>query len=134
MAIYKILSFNETTGQLTIEFAQGMSPLAVDVPIKDGLYITGEELDAYVQGFIPTWHLERLSQINQGVANAAELQALAGQTNSVELPTVLTPEQQQAKENEAMWVEINFEKNVAKTLVKFGVLDSDPTIIPVSEQ
>ena len=134
MAIYKILSFNETTGQLTIEFAQGMSPLSVDVPIKDGLYITGEELDVYVQGFIPTWHIERQAQINQGVANAQELKVLAEQTNPVELPTVLTPEQQQTEENQKMWAEVQFQKNVAKALVKFGVLTSDPTIIPVSEQ
>ena len=134
MAAYKILSFDENAGQLTIEFAQGVSALTIDVPIKNGLYITGEELDTYIQGFIPTWHLERLAHINQGVTNASELKALVQQTTAVELPTVLTPEQQQAQENQAMWAELKFEKDVAKVLVKFGVLASDPTAIPVSEQ
>jgi hypothetical protein len=134
MAAYKILSFIESSGQLEIDFAQGLSPLCIDIPIKDGLYITGEELDTYIQGFIPTWHLERQAQINQGVANVAELQALAEQPTTVELPTVLTPEQQQIQENKAMWLQLKFEKDVAKALVKFGVLTSDPTIIPVSEQ
>jgi hypothetical protein len=47
---------------------------------------------------------------------------------------VLTPEQQQLKENQRMWVELEFERKIAKLLLKFGVLTSDPTVIPVSEQ
>jgi hypothetical protein len=134
MAVYKILSFDESSGQLLIEFAQGAAPLSIDVPIKDGLYIIGEELDSHIQGFIPTWHLERLANINQGVANVSELKALAEQTAAVELPTVLTPEQQQEQENQAMWEQVQFERKVVAALIKFGVLTSDPTAIPVSEQ
>jgi uncharacterized membrane protein YfbV (UPF0208 family) len=134
MAAYKVLDFNESSGQLTIEFAQGTAPISVDVPIKDGLYVTGEELDTYIQGFIPTWYIERQAQINQGVANAQELKALAEQTTSVAIPTVLTAEQQQALDNKKMWEAVDFERDVAKVLIKFGVLTSDPTIIPVSEQ
>jgi len=130
MAAYKVTNFDETTGQLIVEFAQGMAPLSVDVPIKNGLYITGEELNTYVQGFIPTWHLERQAQINQGVANAGDLKALVDQTADVEVPSVLTEEQ---KANLEMWSDLAFEQNVAKVLVKFGVLESDPTVIPVSE-
>jgi len=130
MATYKVTNFDETTGQLIVEFAQGMAPLSVDVPIKDGLYITGEELDTYVQGFIPTWHLERQTQINAGVANADALKALVEQTADVEVPTVLTEEQ---KTNLKMWSDLAFEKDVAKVLVKFGVLESDPTAISVNE-
>jgi hypothetical protein len=133
MSAYKVLSFNENTGQLIIEFAQGLAPLSVDVPIENGLYITGEELDTYVKGFIPTWHLERQSQINSGVANANTLKALVEQTAAVEVPTTLTPEQQQAEANAKMWAELEFEKSVAKALVKFGVLEADPTVIPVQQ-
>lgn len=134
MAAYKVLEFNKNSGQLIIEFAVGMSPLAVDVPIKDGLFITGEELDEYIQGFIPTWHLERLSQLNAGVPNSNVLEQLFDSQAEVALPTVLTPEQEQAKENANMWAQLRFEKDVAKALVKFGVLAVDPTVIPVSEQ
>lgn len=131
MSAYKVLNFNENTGQLIIEFAQGLAPLSVDVPIENGLYITGEALDSYVKGFIPTWHLERQAQINAGIANANQLKSLVEQTAAVQVPTALTPEQEQAEANAKMWAELEFEKSVAKVLVKFGVLESDPTTIPV---
>jgi hypothetical protein len=54
---------------------------------------------------------------------------------SVEEPVVLTDEEQaQALENANMWAAVKFEQDVAKALVKFGVLESDPTVIPVSSQ
>jgi hypothetical protein len=134
MATYKVLQFNESTGQLTIEFAVGMAPLSVDVPIENGAYITGAALDTYIKGFIPTWHFERVTQINAGVSNSAELKALVSEPQEVDLPTVLTPEQQQQQENLVMWEQVEFERKIAAALMKFGVLDADPTSIPVSEQ
>lgn len=133
MSTYKVLEFNENTGQLVIQFAQGLAPLSIDAPIENGLYITGEALDNYVKGFIPTWHLERQAQISAGVANVEEIKALVEQTAGVEVPTTLTPEQQQAEANAKMWAELQFEQNVAKVLVKFGVLASDPTAIPTQQ-
>jgi hypothetical protein len=133
MKAYKVTEFNEATGQLVVDFAKGMQPLVIDVPIKDGSYITGEELNSYVQGFIPTWHLERQTQINAGVSNVEVLKALVEQTAAVEIPTALTVEQTQEQANQKMWAELQFEKDVTKVLVKFGVLESDPTLIPVNE-
>ena len=130
---YKILNFNEATGQLTIDFAVGMSPLIVDVPIENGLYITGASLDEYIKGFIPTWHLERVAQINAGVPNSSELKALESTPQEAQLPTVLTEAQQRQKENDAMWAQVKFEQNVAKALIKFGVLAEDPTVIPIDQ-
>lgn len=122
MSTYKVLSFDGNTGQLIIEFAEGFSPLSIDVPIENGLYITGEALDTYIKGFIPTWHLERQAQIKAGVPNEAEIASLAPTTPTAE--TTLN-------QNDAMWAELQFEKSIAKVLVKFGVLESDPTVIPV---
>jgi hypothetical protein len=130
MSTYKVIDFNEATGQIFIDFAEGMTPLIVDVPIKDGLYITGAELDQYIKGFIPTWHLERHAQITAGVANVQELKNLVVQTVDTELPAFV----QQSVENAAMLAEEQFEQHVAKVLVKFGVLESDPTAIPVNSQ
>lgn len=131
MSNYKIISFNETTGQLTIEYAVGMSPIAVDVPIVNGLYITGAELDSYIQGFIPFEYLDRQSKLNAGIANANEIKVLVQNPTPVELPSVLTPEQEQAIANQAMWEKVAFEKKVADALVKFGVLQENPVTIPV---
>jgi hypothetical protein len=128
MSTYKILNFIENTGQLTVEFAENMAPLSIDVPLKDGLYITGEELDTYIKGFIPTWHIERQSQISQGVANSDVLKSLV--ESSATSASTLTEQQE---ENINMWAELQFEKNIAKVLIKFGVLDSDPTAIPTQE-
>ena len=133
MAAYKVLEFNKNSGQLVIEFAVGMAPISIDVPIKDGLFIVGSELEEYVQGFIPTWHLERVAQLNIGIPNSANLEQLAETQPEIELPTVLTPEQEQVVENAAMWQQVEFEKKVAAALIKFGVLTSDPTVIPVQE-
>jgi hypothetical protein len=131
MAAYKVLEFNKNSGQLVIEFAVGMAPISIDVPIKDGLFIVGLELEEYVQGFIPTWHLERATQLNTGIPNSADLEQLAETQPEIELPTVLTPEQEQAAKNAAMREQVQFERKVAAALVKFGVLTSDPTDIPV---
>jgi hypothetical protein len=134
MATYKVINFDENTGQLVIDFALGMAPITVDVPIKDGLYITGQELNSYVEGFIPTWHIERQTQVNSGVANAAELKKLVQETATIEIPTVLTVDQIQEQATQKMWAELEFERNVAKALIKFGVLTSNPTEISVNTQ
>ena len=133
MSIYKITDFNEASGQLTVEFAVGMAPLTIDVPINDGLYLSGDALHEYILGFIPTWHIERMAQINAGVANKEELKALV-ESAPVELPTVLTEEQELLQKNAEMWKALKFEQDVAKVLIKFGLLASDPTQIPVSQQ
>ena len=43
-----------------------------------------------------------------------------------------TPAAAQAINNTAMWAQVQQEKAIAAALVKFGVLATDPTIIPVS--
>lgn len=134
MSIYKVLDFNEARGQLTIQVAEELAPIAIDVPLKDGLYIVGEELDAYIKGFIPVEFIDRQLQINSGVANSLELKALVPTTENVVVPTLSTQEQIQAEANMEMWKSLHFEQDVAKVLVKFGVLTEDPTTIPVSEQ
>ena len=129
MSQYKVVNFDEKIGQLIVEFAAEIAPLAIDVPIKDGLYIVGDELDAYIQGFIPTWHIERQTIIGLGVQNKDVLKGLVEQTADVDVSENLTPEQLQAQENQKMWIELEFEKRVAKALVKFGIIESDPTAI-----
>lgn len=131
MADYKVVGFKQDSGQLIIEFAVGMPPLSIDVPIKDGAFITGEELEAYIQGFIPTWHLERIEQLKAGVSNAETLQNLVEETAAVEVPDV---SQVGVQQNADMWEDVYFQQKLAKALIALGVLDSDPTVIPVSEQ
>jgi len=128
---YKIVGFNETSGSLLVKFAENMQAFGIDVPLNaEGLYITGQELEQYIEGFAPTDFINRNSQIAAGIANVADIRALVvedTQQTEDNLPIVLTPEE---VANQQMWQDLQFKKNVAKVLVEFGVLTTDPTEIP----
>lgn len=126
MRPYKVLSFDEAVGQITVS-VDGFNPMAIDLPLIDGAYPVGTELDTYVMGFFPSYVLDRKAQIAQGVANAAEIAALVEVFDSSEPPTV------EQIANQEMWVQVEFERRVAAVLVKFGVLQSDPTTIGVTQ-
>lgn len=133
MTSYKIVKFNEASGQVEVEYGQNGQRFTVDVPIKDGLYIVGQELADYVAGMAPVWHIERAAQIKTGIANASEIAALVQEPTPV-AETPLTEAQIKERANLEMWATYEFEKKVAATLIKFGLLESDPTQIPVSVQ
>lgn len=111
---YVIKHFIEESGQLVVKFDEAVSPFSIDVPLtQDGLYIAGEELDAYIKGFEPTDYINRGKKIAAGVANSAALKALETEP----LPTVQA--QVQSLE-EAKAAEV--EKFVKAALIKLGVL------------
>lgn len=91
MATYSIIGFNKDMGQLLVRFHPDMSPVAVDVPIENGQYITGSALDAYIQGFIPVWHIERLETIKSGISNEASIEALVTPEPAPESTGTVTP-------------------------------------------
>jgi len=124
---YIIRNFDRTNGQITVEYA-GKWTYAIDLPVKDNAFPIGEELELIIQSMAPTWLLEREQSLSVEVVNTNAIQALVQP-----LPEPVTVETEESK-NAAMWVDLIFEQNVAKSLVKFGVLQSDPTTIPVSEQ
>jgi hypothetical protein len=73
---YKIVEFNEATGQVTIQ-VEGFPLFSVDLPIDENKKLpVGEELKAYLKGFIPTWHVERQEKLSGGIANAEEIRKL----------------------------------------------------------
>lgn len=126
---YVINSFDETTGQLTVTFG-GSLTYAVDIPLdENGLYIVGEQLDAYIQGFAPVQFIERKNKIAAGIANVDAIKAIA--PNAPSPHVTLTQEE---IDNQKMWADYEYESKLAKALIKFGLLQSDPTTIPVSVQ
>lgn len=130
MIMYKIVEFNEQSGSILVKFAENMAPHNIDVPLNaEDLYITGQELQQYIEGFAPIDFINRYTKISQGIANAEDLKALVEEPQSGNLPIVPTPEE---IANRQMWEDIQFKKNVAKILVEFGVLATDPTEIPTS--
>jgi hypothetical protein len=109
---YVIKHFIEETGQIVVSFNGHI--FSIDTPLtQDGLYITGEELDAYIKGFAPTDFINRKEKIAAGIANSAVLKALETEP----LPTA--QEQAQTVED-AHAAEI--EKFVKAALIKLGVV------------
>jgi len=129
---YKIVNFYPEEGKIEVFYSDKLSNLFIDVPINsDGLFIIGQELDAYIKGFIPTWHLERIEKLKEGVSNIDEIANLV-EVMPYSQESIIAAEE--ANQNAEMWREIKFEQSVAKALVKFGVLESDPTTKPVTAQ
>lgn len=72
---YKIIAFDETIGQITVEYGEGIV-FALDLPIENGAYPVGEALDALIKQFLPTWVVERKQSIASGVRNIDGIKSL----------------------------------------------------------
>ena len=132
MAHYKVLSFDKYSGSLVVQFAENMAPISIDVPLdNDNLFISGQVLEQYIQGFIPTWHMERLEKLKNGVANANEIESLIVSTEEMLLPSAAIVSDEE-KANIQMWADVAEEQRIAKILIKFGVLAENPTEIQTS--
>jgi len=133
MANYKIIGFEKTTGLITINFDPNMAPLTIEVPLNEqNNYITGIELDTYIQGFVPTWHLDRINKIANGISNEADIEALVEVLPFTEPSAEEDITTSEVNANLNMWQQIETEKQIAKVLVKFGILTENPTIIQTS--
>jgi len=89
---YTITNFDAATAQITMQVAN-LAPIVVDLPIDEqGNLPTGTDLDLYLSGFIPTWHLDRLNRIAAGINNASDIQALVqpGDGPPLQAPTVVS--------------------------------------------
>ena len=59
---YKIIAADAVHGQIQVTYSNGgvdVATYAIDVPIVDGKYITGDKLDAEIRSREPIWLLER---------------------------------------------------------------------------
>lgn len=127
MNTYKIVAFDKQTGSLSIIFDERMAPLNVDIPLDEqGNYITGEELNTYINGFIPTWHLDRVSKIASGIPNEAAIEALVEPIIPVD---ATDPVQAAQVINDTLtWQQEESEKQIAKVLVKYGLITEDQVV------
>lgn len=125
---YKIVRATRSVGQIEVAYFDGEKHLgtwALDVPVQDGQFLTGDALAAEIMHRAPTWVVER----EQAVATATGFNQIEAIVQ--ELPQTAFDTEAQA--NARMWEQVQFEKRVAKALVKFGVLQADPTEIPVTQ-
>lgn len=125
---YQIIRATPEIGQIEVLYKEGeklLGTYAIDVPVVDGVFLTGNALHEEIMHRAPTWATQR----EQEVALAAGFDQIVALVQ--ELP-VETPNPEAAA-NAAMWAQVEFEKKVAKALVKFGVLATDPTAIGVTQ-
>ena len=122
---YRIVKFDASQGQIAVK-CQGVY-FNVDLPIVNGLFPVGEELDSLIQGFIPVWHFERQALLAAGVSNAGAIQALVVEDTIPEsaIPADMSAIQQQ---QDAIFNR-EIEQKVLSALVKHGVVSSDSTTI-----
>jgi hypothetical protein len=95
------------------------------------LPFAGESLAAVVNMYAPIWQWqESVRELSVPAIGASG--EIGPDTPAEVFAAEETQEQKQARLNREMWAQAEFEKQVAKVLVKFGVLQSDPTDIPVT--
>ena len=125
---YEIVNSDRNIGQIQVAYknakGQIIGTYAVDVPIVDGRFITGDALHSELLHRAPTWLTTRETEV-AAASNFDEIEALVRRDETV-YPT------DSQKANIAMWEKTQFEGNVAEVLVKFGLLDSNPTTIGVT--
>lgn len=125
---YKITRAISEIGQIEVTYTNNgkdVAVYAIDVPVVDGAFITGEALDAEIRHRAPTWLVEREEAV-KAAPNFDQIAALVQETPAV-------PVDPQEVANAQMWAQVQFEKQVAKALVKFGVLVTDPTAVETTQ-
>lgn len=125
---YQIIRATPEIGQIEVLYKEGdksVAAYAIDVPVVDGAFLTGDALHNEIMHRAPTW----VSQRAQEVATATGFDQIIALVQPLPVDE-LTSEQQA---NAAMWAQIEFDKKAAKSLVRFGLLESDPTEIGVTQ-
>lgn len=75
MKDYKIIAFDAKAGTITVRFMD-FDPFSLDLPIRGGNFIEGEELHQFIEGFLPRWQVIRRSELAVGTKNNAAIEAL----------------------------------------------------------
>lgn len=116
---YTVVSVDEAARCMEIRYeSEGRKPHHVGARLP----YEGESLEAIVEMYAPMgfWLEEGRKVIAPSVGSS-------GRINPVSLNA------QENSENIAMWQQIEFEKQIGDALVKFGLLTTNPTKIPVAE-
>jgi hypothetical protein len=120
---YEILDTDEFANCMHVKYTiEGKAPAIIGTRLP----YEGEPLEAVIQEYSPvrTWFTEARKFYVPDV----------GTTGTV---TMMTHEEEvedynQRLENHKMWEQVDFEKKIAKALLKFGVLETDPTMLQVT--
>lgn len=125
---YKIVGAHKEIGQIEVQYTENgkvFGVYALDVPVVDGAFMTGQALHDEIMHRAPTWAVERSQQIQ----SASGFDTIAALVQKPDAPTI-DPE---ARANAEMWEQLQYEAKLVKALMKFGVLQSDPTLFEVTQ-
>jgi len=126
---YEIVAVNEAARVMEVVYTAEGHPTQ---HISARLPYVGESLERVIHMYSPVvlWD-ERTKEVfvpEVGVSGQID-----PSTPAKVLELQETDEQKQERLNLEMWKQVEFEKEVAKVLVKFGVLQSNPTTIEVTQ-
>lgn len=116
---YSVVRVDQDVKCIEVNFmAEGFSPILVSMPIPR----LGDNIDSVIQSYAP-WTIWQPQVIEY-----AEI--AVGKSGSYVPPT---PEEvEQNLKNAQMWAQVSYDKQIAEALVRLGVIQSNPTTIPVS--
>jgi hypothetical protein len=116
---YTIKQFNPYTGQLIVEFDPTAGTFSIDIPLtQDGLYITGDDLTAYINNFEPKDFIDRKQKVAAGVANSADIAALAESVFEAPTETDIAALQATAEARKAA----ELDKYIKAALIKYNLI------------
>ena len=118
---YKVLSVDNSAKCMEVEYtSEGFGKHIVSTRLP----YDNEKLSDLIHSYspIPIWESESKTFATVDVGASGSYSPSENNQNQID-----------ETENSKMWMQTEFEKSVAKALVKFGVLDSDPTGIGVTQ-
>lgn len=133
---YTITKFDNETKSLVVTFDDGAwAEIRLATPLPNNL----DELEKIIAQFSAPKEVVEAQQATDidlsyidsviGVARTCpRLSLLPKESPEIESSEI----DPSAKANADMWADVEFQKKVAAALVKFGVLQADPTTIPVN--
>lgn len=129
---YKIIRAIREIGQIEVMYSKDGEPIgtfALDVPVFNNIFMTGDALNTEILNRAPVWVHNRKAE----VANATGFELIEALVQPIEEPTISSEEIAQERSTLEMWQRMEHEKQIAAMLVKWGVLQSDPTSIDVTK-
>lgn len=114
----KIISFDPANGSVEIEVGDNAPAINVELPINEnGEYITGGELDIYLNGFVPVVDAARKQALSRGIPNASMIEAMVQPREAPvdSVPADVSDVLAQAEQD-------MFDESVRESLVRLGVL------------
>lgn len=81
---YQIKSVDAASGSMSVRFFDGQDEIvvAIDLPVVDGAFPAGEDLNQLIKGYAPTYFFSRTRSLDAGV-DTSYIVSLIDQINDI---------------------------------------------------